>query len=43
MMTHYQYTAACSWRIARSGRSAADLAIPCELLRSTDYKLPGKE
>jgi SAM-dependent methyltransferase len=31
-----QYTPVCSWRIARSGRSAVDLAIHSEPLRSAD-------
>jgi hypothetical protein len=33
-----QYTAVCSWRIARSGRNAVDLAIRSEPLRSTDNR-----
>ena len=33
----YQYTAVCSWWIARSGRNAVDLAIHSEPLRPTEY------
>jgi hypothetical protein len=38
--TEYQYTAVRSWRIARSGRNAVDLAIHSEPLRSTESTSP---